>query len=77
MKDKRYTTEDKIRILRDADRGKNIWEVCRQHNITTRRFNSRAWGLELSVIGLRLSKVGGGDAARVYPGPGQRAFDGV
>ena len=34
MKGKRYTTEDKIRILRDADRGKNILEVCRQHNIS-------------------------------------------
>ena len=34
MKGKRYTTEDKIRILRDADRGKNILEVCREHNIS-------------------------------------------
>ena len=34
MKGNRYTTEDKIRILRDADRGKNILEVCRQHNIS-------------------------------------------
>ncbi len=34
MKGKRYTTEDKIRILRDADRGKSILEVCREHNIS-------------------------------------------
>ena len=33
MKGKRYTTEDKIRILRDADRGKSSLEVCRAHNI--------------------------------------------
>ena len=38
MKGKRYTTEDKIRILRDADRGKNILEVCREHNISEVRF---------------------------------------
>jgi transposase-like protein len=29
MKGKRYTTEDKIRILREADGGKAINEVCR------------------------------------------------
>ena len=34
MKGKRYTTEDKIRILREADRGKSILEVCRAHNIS-------------------------------------------
>ena len=34
MKDKRYTTEDKIRILRDADRGKSILEVCRERHIS-------------------------------------------
>ncbi len=39
MKGKRYTTEDKIRILRDADRGKNILEVCREHNISAVSFH--------------------------------------
>lgn len=34
MKGKRYTTEDKIRILRDADRGKSILGVCREHNLS-------------------------------------------
>lgn len=34
MKGKRYTTEDKIRILREADKGKSIVEVCREHNIS-------------------------------------------
>ena len=31
MKGKRYTTEDKIRILREADQGeKSIAEICRE-----------------------------------------------
>ena len=34
MKGKRYTTEDKIRVLREADGGKAILEVCREHNIS-------------------------------------------
>jgi transposase-like protein len=33
MKGKNYTTEDKIRILREADTGKSVLEVCREHNI--------------------------------------------
>ena len=37
MKGKRYTTEDKIRILREADRGeKSIQDVCREENIARR-----------------------------------------
>lgn len=39
MKGKRYTTEDKIRILREADRGKNAAEVCRTHNISEVSFH--------------------------------------
>jgi putative transposase len=39
MKGKKYTTEDKIRILREADRGKNILEVCREHNISEVSFH--------------------------------------
>jgi putative transposase len=34
MKGKRYTTEDKIRILREVDAGRSILEVCREHNIS-------------------------------------------
>ena len=30
MKVKRYTTEEKIRILWDADKGQAITEVCRE-----------------------------------------------
>jgi hypothetical protein len=33
MKGKRYTTEDKIRILREADGGKAILEAHRERNI--------------------------------------------
>ena len=39
MKGKRYTTEDKIRILREGDRGKSILEVCRAHNISEVSFH--------------------------------------
>jgi putative transposase len=35
MKGKRYTTEDKIRILRAADGGeKTVQELCREENIS-------------------------------------------
>ena len=34
MKGKRYTTEDKICILRSADGGKSIVEVCQEKNIS-------------------------------------------
>jgi transposase-like protein len=39
MKGKRHTTEDKIRILRDADRGKKIVEVCKERNISEQTFH--------------------------------------
>ena len=39
MKGKRYTTEEKIRILREADTGKSILEVCREHNISEVSFH--------------------------------------
>ena len=39
MKGKRYTTEEKIRILREADSGKSILEVCRDHNISEVSFH--------------------------------------
>ncbi len=32
MKGKLYATEDKIRLLRDADGGKDIVEVCKEKN---------------------------------------------
>jgi len=39
MKGKRYSTEDKIRILRQADAGHSIMEVCREHNISEVSFH--------------------------------------
>ena len=38
MKGKRHTTEDKIRILRSADGGKKIVEVCKEKNISEQTF---------------------------------------
>jgi putative transposase len=35
MKGKRYTTEEKVRILRDADAGEqSIVDICREKNIS-------------------------------------------
>ena len=39
MKGKRYTTEDKVRILREADSGKSIQQVCREHNLSEVSFH--------------------------------------
>ena len=37
---KRYTTEDKIRILREADRGeKSVLDICREENISEVSFH--------------------------------------
>ena len=38
MKGKRYTTEDKIRILRESDGGKSVAEVCRERNISEQTY---------------------------------------
>ena len=39
MKGKNYSTEDKIRILRQADGGRSILEVCREANISEVTFH--------------------------------------
>ena len=39
MKGKRYTTEEKIRILREAHGGRTILEVCRERNISEQTFH--------------------------------------
>jgi transposase-like protein len=42
MKGKRYTTEEKIRILREADRGeKGVQDICREKNISEVSFHRR------------------------------------
>jgi len=38
MKGKRYSREDKIRILREVDGGKSVQEVCREKNIAEQTF---------------------------------------
>jgi len=40
MKGKRYTTEEKIRLLREADRGeKSVAEICRAENVSEVTFH--------------------------------------
>ncbi len=39
MKGKRYTTEDKIRTLREADGGKAIIDICREKNLSEVTFH--------------------------------------
>ena len=39
MKGKRYTTEDKIRTLREADSGKPIVDICREKNLSEVTFH--------------------------------------
>jgi putative transposase len=40
MKGKRYTPEDKIRILREADRGEqSVLDICREENISEVSFH--------------------------------------
>jgi putative transposase len=39
MKGKKHPTEEKIRILREADAGQSITEVCRAHNISQVTFH--------------------------------------
>lgn len=40
MKGKRYTTEEKIRLLREADRGeKSIRDICQEQNVSEVTFH--------------------------------------
>jgi hypothetical protein len=41
MKGKKYSIEDKIRILRQADAGRSTLEVCREANISEVTFHHR------------------------------------
>lgn len=50
MKQKRHSTEEIIRILRQADSGKTTEEVCRESNITSAtfyRWKKKYGGMEL------------------------------
>ncbi len=55
MKGKRYTTEQKVRILREADSGKSIIEVCREHGISEQSFHR--WKRELGMLELDQAKL--------------------
>ena len=50
MKKTRRTVEQIIRILREADRGMSVEEICRRHNISTQsyyRWRSKYGGMDL------------------------------
>ena len=55
MKSKRYTTEQKIRILRDAERaGKSIVDVCREKGISEQTFHR--WKRQFGMMPLDQAK---------------------
>jgi putative transposase len=54
MKGKRYTTEEKVRILREADGGKSIVEVCREKNISEVTFHR--WKKQFGQMDLNEAK---------------------
>ena len=54
MKGKRYTTEEKIRMLRQADKGKTILEACRENNISEQTFHR--WKREFGMIDVDQAK---------------------
>lgn len=55
MKGKRYTTEQKIRILREADRAdRSILDVCREHQISEQSFHR--WKREFGMMELDQAK---------------------
>ena len=51
MKKKRHSVEQIMRILRQADGGQSIQEICREHNIseqTFHRWKRKYGGMEVS-----------------------------
>ena len=49
MKGKRYTTEQKIRIVREGQRaGSTISDVCREHQISEQSYHR--WKAELGML---------------------------
>ncbi|MBC2595427.1 transposase [Ruficoccus amylovorans] len=39
MKRKRYTEEQIVAIMREADEGRNMDDVCREHNVSKASFH--------------------------------------
>ena len=69
MKQKRHSTEEIIRILREADSGKDLEAVCRQHHIATASFYR--WKKKYGGMELKDAQKGGTatrDAAPAEPG---------
>ena len=54
MKGQRHTTEEKIRILREADSGKSIIEVCQDGNISEVTFHR--WKREFGMMDINEAK---------------------
>ena len=54
MKGKRYTTEQKIRILREADPSVSIQDVCRENGISEQTFHR--WKREFGMMNLDQAK---------------------
>lgn len=54
MKGKRHTTEEKIRILREADSGRSIIEVCKDRNISEVTFHR--WKREFGMMDINEAK---------------------
>ena len=77
MKGKRYTTEEKIRMLRQADKGKTILEVCRENNISEQSF--ARWKREFGMIDVnqakRMKELFEGERAVKADAGGQAAGD--
>ena len=77
MKGKRYTTEEKIRMLRQADKGKTILEACRENNISEQTFHR--WKREFGMIDVdqakRMKELFEGERAVKTDAGGQDAGD--
>jgi len=54
MRGKQRTTEEKVRILREADGTRTILEVCDEHNISEQTFHR--WKKELGLLDVRQAK---------------------
>ena len=54
MKGKRHTTEEKIRILRKADEGRKILDVCKEANISEQTFHR--WKKDLGLLDVSQAK---------------------
>ena len=48
MKGKRYTTEEKIRMQQQGDKGKTILKACPENNISEQTFH--CWKREFGLI---------------------------